>query len=184
MDSDDTGETRRQQARRKRRQDGDQSARVARALMLASPSTVARLELDEGLRGSIDRARKVTALIARRREERRLAGDLRRVDLDALEVRLANVQKTGSADPGRFQRTEAWRTRLLEVGAEAVAAFVAEFPSADAARLTRMVDDARRERATTRPPGAGRALFRALTAAIAEADVEAPDAADDDDDDA
>jgi ribosomal 50S subunit-associated protein YjgA (DUF615 family) len=54
------------------------------------------------LRASVDRARAVTAHVARRRAERTLAGDLRQIDLVAHDARLAQVQTTGAAEPQRF----------------------------------------------------------------------------------
>ncbi|MBK9031110.1 MAG: DUF615 domain-containing protein [Myxococcales bacterium] len=181
-DSDDRGETRRQIARRARRQSGDRSARAAHALMEMSPSALGRLGLDGDLRVEVDRARKITSLIARRREERRLAGALRKLDTDELEARLAKVAQGGSGDPRPFQLAEAWRTRLLDGGPAATEAFIAEHAPPPAPALAALVEQAVTERATGKPRGAGRALFRhvlaALTQAAADPDADADDADD------
>ena len=163
---DDLGESRRQVARRERRQDGDRSGRLARALMEMSASAMGRLGLDGDLRIEVDRARKITSHIARRREERRLAGTLRRFDTDELEARLAKVAQGGSGDPRPFHLAEAWRTRLLDEGPAATEAFVAAHAPPEAPPLARLVEDARRERSVGVPKGAGRALFRHILAAL------------------
>ena len=49
-----------------------------------------------------------------------------------------------------------WRAKLLEGGVAAAATF----PGGVGDELPRLIDAAQRERATGRPPGAARALFR------------------------
>jgi ribosome-associated protein len=182
---DDRDESRRQIARRQQRNAGDRSARLANALMKLPGSALGKLGLDEDLRASVDRARAVTAHIARRRAERTLAGDLRRIDLVALAARLAQVQTTGAAEPQQLHRVEQWRARLIEGGLAAAA----EFPGGVAEPLPQLIASAQRERTTGKPPGAARALFRHI-AAVLKAQAAPPAASgedatteDDDDDD-
>lgn len=161
-DRDNQDESRRQIARRERRDAGDQSARIANKLMKLSDSVVSKLEVDEDLRDAIARARAVTSPGARRRAERTLAGDLRGADLDALEASLANIQATGAAEPRLFHLAEQWRTRLIEEGSAAAA----EFPGGAVEPLLTLIQQARRERDTGKPPGAARALFRHVVAVL------------------
>lgn len=162
MTDDDRGESRRTLARRARRAAGDRSAELANALMKAPDATVRKLELDDDLREAVARARAVTSPAARRRAERTLAGELRHADLAELQQRLANVQATGTAEPQQFHLAERWRTRLIEGGVEAAALF----PGGAAEPLPRLIHDAQRERATGKPPGAARALFRHVVAVL------------------
>lgn len=156
-------ESRRAVKRREQRAAGDESARMAAALMKAAAATLAKLELDEDLRAAVDRARQVTAHVARRRAERTLAGELRRAGgLAELGQRLANVEQTGAAEPRLFHLAEQWRARLLEEGIAAAA----ELPRGAADPLPRLLSDAQRERATGKPPGAARALFRHVMAVL------------------
>ena len=149
-------ESRRQTAQREKRQAGDRSARVARQLMEMSDAVFAKLDLDEELRDEIEEARRVTSAIARRRAERTLAGVLRGVDIADVQQRMANVEATGSADPRLFHAAEKWRARLIEEGSAAAA----EFPGGYVDPLPQLIQNARRERDTGKPPGAARALFR------------------------
>lgn len=152
---DDDDRTARQIARSKQRRAGDRSAAVARQLMQLPDSTIKKLELDEDTTEAIDRARRVETHIARRRAERTLAGDLRRFDnLGEIEDQLARIEETGNANVRQFHLAEQWRTRLLEGTAQ-----VEEVPGADD-ELPRLLDAARRERDTGKPPGAARTLFR------------------------
>ena len=179
--------SRRQLARKARRDDGDQSSKLAHVLMAMSDAALRRLGLDEHLKTEVERSRRITALAARRREERRLAGVIRRIDGDALAARIAEVQRGGAAADRRpFQLAETWRTRLLDGGPDDLTAFVAAHPR-DLPRLTALLTDARRERTTGRPPGASRALFRTILAALsaaAEPEEEGEDEPDGDDDEA
>lgn len=177
-DRDDRGESRRQLVRREQRTAGERSARLANALMKLSASALGKLGLDEELRAAVDRARAVTSQVARRRAERALAGALRREDLVALAAQLAKVQETGSAEPQQFHLVEQWRVRMLEGGIAAAAGF----PGGVAEPLPRLIEQAQRERATGRPPGAARALFRHIAAALKapSAPVTGGEVADDD----
>ena len=154
-DREDDDKTARQIARSKQRRAGDRSAELARKLMQLPEPAVKKLELDEDLRDKLERARAVTAHIARRRAERTLAGDLRRVDLGEVVAALDKLE-TGNEDVRQFHLAERWRARLIDEGAAALA----EFPGGTDDELPRLIDAARRERDTGRPPGAARALFR------------------------
>src|SRR5262245_2261031 len=99
---DDDTRSARQIARGEQRQAGERSARLASALMKLSAPALSTLELDDDLRGSIERARAVISPIARRRAERTLAGDLRRVDLELLDRRLAAAAGAQTADARQF----------------------------------------------------------------------------------
>jgi ribosome-associated protein len=161
-------------AKRQRRVAGDVSARVARTLMQLPDTTIGKLELDEDLAESVQRARAIKSQIARRRAERTLAGDLRRIDLVDLEKKIKNVQETGSAEPRLFHEAERWRTRLIEGGMEAAE----QFPGGYVDPLPSLIHQARRERDTGKPPGAGRALFRHIMSVL-KAPVEESNGSDD-----
>ena len=181
-DDRDDGPSRRQIAKAEKRTAGDRSADLARTLMQVPDSTLDKLDLDEDLRAAIARARAVTAMVARRRAERTLAGDLRSVNLSALKKRLANVQATGVADPELFHRAEQWRARLIEEGSAAAV----EFPGGNEEPMPRLIAQAKREQATGRPPGAARALFRHVFAVLKAQPAEpsvAPESDDPDDQD-
>jgi ribosome-associated protein len=157
----DDDRTARQIARSERRKAGDRSARLANALMKLSAQAVKKVVLDEDLQTSVLRAQAITSQVARRRAERTLAGELRRHDLDELDDRLTKVQETGNADTELFHQAERWRTRLIEADAA-----LAEFPGTTDDELPRLIDAARRERDTGKPPGAGRKLFRYVAEAL------------------
>jgi ribosome-associated protein len=158
----DDDRTARQIARKQTRRAGDRSADLAQKLMKLPAHQLAKLAIDDELREAIDRARAVTSHIARRRAERTLAGELRHQELGAIEAALANVEQSAGANVRRFHLAEQWRTKLIEEGIEAAA----QFPVPIDDELSRLVDAARREHTTGRPPGAARALFRHISALL------------------
>ena len=167
MTRDDDTRTARQIARSKQKRAGDRSARLASALMKLAPNALDRLALDEDTRAAVDRARAITSHVARRRAERSLAGELRRIDLVELDERLANLEQGGAAaDVRRFHLAEQWRTRLIEEGTAAAA----ELPGGATDELGRLIAAARRQRDTGKPPGAARALFRHVSELLEASD--------------
>ncbi len=144
-------------ARGKVKREGDRSSRIARQLMLLKEPLVKKLELDLDLKDVINAARAITSLAARRRAERTLAGELRRYDLVDIDAKLAKVHEAGNIDTQALHLAEQWRARLIEEGIAAAT----ELPyRGDEAELVRLIDAARKERDTAKPPGAQRKLFR------------------------
>jgi ribosomal 50S subunit-associated protein YjgA (DUF615 family) len=158
MRNDDDERSRRQISRGEARDAGDRSARIAKLLMQLPDVALRKLTLDDDVREAIDKARTVTSHIARRRAERTLASDLRRFELSKLEDQLANTRERERADAQHFQLAEQWREKLIEHGISAAS----ELPGGPDDELARRIDAAQRERATGKPQGAARALFRAI----------------------
>jgi ribosome-associated protein len=168
----------REERRRERRVAGEQGGKIAHTLMGLKEADLDQLSLDEDLRWEVDQARRVTSMNARRREERRLAGVLRSYDLEALAAKLAAQQQAGGADARLFKMAESWRDRLID--GESLERFLSElarqkdpgdlaenhFSGNDAQTWHRLVNEARRERNSGKPKGAGKRLFRAIRAAI------------------
>jgi ribosome-associated protein len=146
-------------SRQRTRAAGERSAKLAAALMKLPDPKLRALEISDELRESIEQARAVVSHQARRRAERTLAGELRGEDLPELEAKLDALVEGTANDARKFQLAERWRARLIEEGMAAAA----ELPgAADDAELPRLVDAARRERDTGKPPGAARTLFRRI----------------------
>jgi ribosome-associated protein len=176
MTARDDDRSARQIARGKMRKAGDRSARLASALMKLSPAALDKLVLEDELREAIDRARAITAHIARRRAERTLAGDLRRFDVADLDDQLEKVDASNNPDVQQLHLAEKWRARMIEEGIAAVA----EFPGGGD-ELPRLVHAAQRERDTGRPPGAARALFRHIVEVLKTQSAATAEAASTDD---
>jgi ribosome-associated protein len=131
-DGDDKTEpSRRQLARKQRRDAGDLSGDLARTLMTIKDAALAKLRLDEDIAEIVARARKVTSPVARRRAERSLAGELRRFELEEIAARISSDQERTSAEPRLFHAAEQLRTKLIESDAA-----IAEVPGGATEELT------------------------------------------------
>ncbi len=62
----------------------------------------------------------------------------------------------------RLQELEAWRDRLVEMGDQALGDYLQAHPETDRQQLRQLVRQARKERDTGKPAGAGKKLFRFL----------------------
>jgi len=122
---------------------------------------LASLDLPERLVDAIVLARSITRHEAKRRQMQYIGRLMRDVDAGPLRDALAAWAQGPRHDREAFARLERWRDRLL-AEPDGVQAFVGAYPSTDAAELTRLVSDARAERARGAPPHKSRALFREL----------------------
>lgn len=172
--------TNREIARGKVKREGDRSARIARQLMLLKEPLVKKLEVDLELRDAIFAARAITSPAARRRAERTLAGDLRQYDLADLDAKLAKVHESNNLDTQAFHLAERWRARLIDEGIAAAAELPVPPAGDEQAELIRLIDAARKERDTGRPPGAQRKLFRQVVELLTRTAPNEPKVGDDD----
>ena len=129
-------------------------------LIVAPEELVASLDLPEKLRDAIDLARRITSHSALVRQKLFVGKLMRRVDPGPIRAALAAVGETARLATMRFKRAERWRDRLVLEGEAAIVEFVAEFPQADRAALSRLVAAAVSEQSAAKATGAGRALFR------------------------
>lgn len=132
-------------------------------LIALNDAELAALQLPEPLYEAIVAARNISSRGGGARQ-RQYIGKLMR-DIDLTQVRAALGAKAAAAalEAQRFHRAEGWRARLLEGGAEALAALRTAYPALDEAQWLKRLAAARDERQRTGAGGvASRELFRAL----------------------
>lgn len=136
---------------------------------------------DAPLRAAIVDARRFVKN-ARSRQIRRVAQLMREAaPVEDFHDALAGRTPELRAKAERERLSEAWRTRLLEGGDEALAALIVEFPNADRQRLRQLIrqsnrtpPDPRSKRAATSLIRAVRTLLESQAARDAESPVESP----------
>ena len=151
---------------RRKRQAHDAQA-LGVALGELRPDQLAAFRLPERLHQAIIDIQAMTKHEAVRRQRQFIGKLMRDIDLEPIAARLAALQAPASRETARFHRVERWRTEMLE-DATAVARFVAEFPDADAAALSRLVDEAKSEREAERAPRRYRELFHVISQHLSE----------------
>ena len=138
---------------------------LAKALVALTPAQLARVPVPEPTLPHIEDARRITSNIAHKRQLAFLAKQMRKLDdeeLQAMRDALDEKSETSRAEVAALHRVEAWRTKLVDGGDEALAELLDLYPEADRQRLRQLVRNALDERKRNKPPRAFRALFREL----------------------
>lgn len=120
------------------------------------------LELDKDLRVEIERLRKTTSHVARKRQMQFVGKLLRRESAEPLIMALEQYQQRGRDQVARQHRTEHWRDYLLSNGDNGLAELVDGDPRTDRQAVRQLIRQATREAQQEKPPAASRKLFRLL----------------------
>lgn len=149
---------------------------LAHVLVEKTQAELAKLPMDEMLQGHVLEAKRITSPIARKRAVAFLAKQMRKEDDEVLEA-IRDALDANSEGSRRqvalMHRAESWRTRLLEGGDEALAAFLAEHPDVDRQRLRQLLRNAQEEGRRNKPPRAFRELYRLIHEALNGEDADA-----------
>ncbi|MFZ9887852.1 MAG: ribosome biogenesis factor YjgA [Myxococcota bacterium] len=158
------GEEPPRESRAERRRRGEESGALARRLLALAEADLPLAEFPAAVLDELEEARRITSAAARRRHERRLAQVLRDVDVEEVTAALSRLDEARAYEARHFQRVEQWRARLLERDEALEELWEVLSSASPTARggISALVNEARRERATGKPRGAGRNLFRAL----------------------
>lgn len=151
-------------SRSQRRRDALAVFELAERLASLSDAQLDQLPLDEELRDEVEKTRRVTQQIARKRQTQFLAKMLRRREdeLEPIRAALDHDRQVSRKETAELHRLEDWRERLIADGDEALTALLAQFPAADRQHLRQLARQAKVERNENRPPHAFRELFREL----------------------
>ncbi len=125
------------------------------------------LQLPETLYDAIVDARSITSHGGGLRQRQYIGKLMRKIDLGPIHEALAARTANASREVQNFHRVEAWRTRLIEQGPEALAELRHTLPDLDTAGLEPKVKAAQAERTRGTPGTASRELFRALRELLA-----------------
>ncbi len=120
------------------------------------------LPLDNYLRAELERLRKITSHVARKRQMLFVGKLLRREDPEPLFAALERHTQQGREQVARQHRAEHWRDHLLNQGDAALTTLVEADPQADRQAIRQLLRQARLETEREKPPVAARKLFRVL----------------------
>ncbi|HMK85261.1 MAG TPA: ribosome biogenesis factor YjgA [Steroidobacteraceae bacterium] len=119
------------------------------------------LDLPERLLLALRDLKRIPSRGASLRQRQYIGKLMRAIDPQPIQARLAETKQRHTLEIRRFQHIERWRDRLLSEPA-ALAEFVVEYPHADRAILSRLLQKATRERCEQRSQGGARELFAFL----------------------
>jgi ribosome-associated protein len=133
------------------------------ALVELPESQLATMDIAEKLREAALAAQRITSHEGKRRQLQYIGRLMRDVDPAPIRAQLDALTGHSAQDAARHRRLEALREKLL-ADDDALTAYVAEHPGADAQELRTLIRNTRREQKEGRPPRAFRELFRVLKA--------------------
>jgi ribosome-associated protein len=161
-------------SRSQRRRDALAVFELAERLVALTDAQLAQLSLDEDLHDEVEKTRRVTQQIARKRQIQYLAKIMRRreAELPAIRAQLDHDRQLARRETAELHRLEEWRDRLIDDGDDALNELLQQFPSADRQHLRQLARQARTERHANRPPHAFRELFRELRTLFGNTDTD------------
>ena len=123
---------------------------------------IAALDLPDKLFAALRDLKRLPSHGAQLRQRQYIGKLMRDIDPAPVLAKLAERKLRHDSEIRRFQLVERWRDRLLSEPATALAELLEEYPGADRAALTRLLEKAERERVDQRAPAAARELFAFL----------------------
>jgi ribosome-associated protein len=156
----ETDEARQSKSARKREAASLQELGVELA-GLPEPESAA-LDLPDKLFAALRDLKRLPSHGAQLRQRQYIGKLMRDIDPAPVLAKLAQRKLRHDSEIQRFQLVERWRDRLLSEPATALAELLDEYPGADRAALTRLLEKAQRERVDQRAPAAARELFAFL----------------------
>jgi ribosome-associated protein len=165
MQDDDDQDERPSKSLRKR-QSTDLQA-LGETLIDLPANELEALPLPENLRDAVELARRITAHGGLYRQKQYIGKLMRKIDAEPIRAAIEARHNRERVSAMRFHRVEQWRDRLINEGAPAIDALMAEtHAQVDVPTLARMVERAQFEARMKHPPHAARELFRVLREAL------------------
>jgi len=130
-------------------------------LAALSPERLKQLDLPERLFVAVTEYRRFTKWEAKRRQMQYIGRLMRDIDAAPIAAQMDIWAGTSRAAVDDFHAVEQWRDRLL-AGTDALDALSIAHPGVDRARFAMLIDRAKAERATGRPPANFRLLFKEI----------------------
>ncbi|MCB9522584.1 MAG: DUF615 domain-containing protein [Myxococcales bacterium] len=158
---------------RKRRRDDLHADAVLLAERLATVRDEWLVGLDYGddeLAEALALARRLKASGAKNRQVRHVARLLLQVDEEPIKAHLDACEAGHGDDVALLHAGEQWRDRIVAEGAEAIEAFIAEFPAAEPQRqhLRQLARQAAKDVAAGKPARSRRTIYRTLKPFLAD----------------
>jgi ribosome-associated protein len=162
-DAQDSGESEEERLSKSARKREAASLQELGVKLSALPDQeIKALDLPENLFVALRDLRRLPSHGAQVRQRQYIGKLMRNIDPEPVLAKMAERKQRHDLEIRHFQQIERWRDRLLSEPAVALGELLEEYPNADRAALTRLLDKAERERAEQRSPVGARELFAFL----------------------
>lgn len=154
-------------SRSQRRREAWDVLELAERLVALTPSQLKAVPLSEEVLDAVELARRISSHIAHKRQVHFLAKLMRKQDdLEPIRLAVDKPLEVRRRETAELHLIERWRERLIDGGDEVLGELLASYPDIDRHRLRQLVRQAQVERRENRAPGAQRAIFQVLKAAV------------------
>ncbi len=146
---------------------------IAEEICELSAAHIAEFNLPESIEKALVDAGKMGRNSARKRLLKYITGQLRNLDTDAVQEKLARMKNRSAHGVREHHQAEHWRDLLLaDTGNKALTQLISEFPAADSQHLRQLQRNAQKEAKEDKPPKSARLLYKYVKELISDADVE------------
>lgn len=136
---------------------------VAEEICELSPAQIAEFNLPENIELALLDAGKLGRNAARKRLLKYITAQLRTLDTDAVQEKLARMKNKSAHAVREHHQAERWRDLLLgENGNQQLTILMSEFPDADSQHLRQLQRNAQKESKEAKPPKSSRQLYKYL----------------------
>ena len=160
LESGETEEQRLSKSARKREAASLQELGVK--LSALPDQEIKALDLPENLFIALRDLRRLPSHGAQVRQRQYIGKLMRKIDPEPVLAKLAERKQRHDLEIRHFQQIERWRDRLLSEPTVALGELLEEYPHADRATLTKLLEKAEKERLEQRSPVGARELFAFL----------------------
>ncbi|TBL78389.1 ribosome-associated protein [Obesumbacterium proteus] len=120
-----------------------------------------KIPLDADLRAAIELAQRIKKE-GRRRQLQLIGKMLRQRDPEPIQTALDKLNNRHNQQVALFHKLEQIRDRLIDEGDEAISIVLDLYPQADRQQLRSLIRNAKKEKATNKPPKSARQIFQYL----------------------
>ncbi|EFV39179.1 UPF0307 protein [Enterobacteriaceae bacterium 9_2_54FAA] len=120
-----------------------------------------KIPLDADLRAAVELAQRIKKE-GRRRQLQLIGKMLRQRDPEPIQIALDKLNNRHNQQVALFHKLEQIRDRLIYEGDDAISLVLELYPQADRQQLRSLIRNAKKEKATNKPPKSARQIFQYL----------------------
>lgn len=144
---------------------------MAEEICELSPGHIAEFKLPERIENALLDAGKMGKNAARKRLLKYITGQLRTLDTDAVQEKLARMKSKSAHAVREHHQAERWRDQLLaDTGNQQLTLLKSEYPDADSQHIRQLQRNAQKEAKEDKPPKSSRLLYKYLKDLVTDQD--------------
>ena len=142
---------------------------MAEEISQLSAAHIGEFELPESIEQALLDAAKMGHNSARKRLLKYITGQLRNLDTEAIQEKLARLKNQSAHAVREHHQAERWRDQLIaDASTQQLTHFMSEYPGADSQHIRQLQRNAQKEAKEAKPPKSARLLYKYLKEIMTE----------------